>query len=365
MPKVIIFSASTGGGHNQVASVLEKEFQLCGFQAQTIDFLKESSKILDLFVASTYNQLALRSANVYGLFYHISNYEKVDRRLKIMLSKLLMNKINYIIRSNNPDLIVSTHPIIVNILGSLKASGEIELPVISIITDFDAHHIYFNKFIDAYITPSIYTRNMLVNGGIPNKRIYSYGIPIRREFWTSSKYKNYNEKFTILLMGGSMGHNYIIKSLSSLRDNPNPLKIIVVCGNNYHLKKRIQSKFSILPADKELVIYGYTSEIPGLMDQADVIITKPGGVTVSEAIVKNIPIIIPYSIPGQEAENTRILVDNNLAVKADDMKRLNELINSFIKKPYILNELSQNMASISEAYSLDNILRLAENLLSA
>lgn len=365
MPKVIIFSASTGGGHNQVASVLEKEFRLCGFQAQTLDFLKESSKLLNLVIASAYNQLAQKSANIYGLLYRLSNNEKFDRQLKIMLTKLLTNKIEDIIRLNNPDLIVSTHPIIVNILGSLKASGRMELPVISVITDFDAHHIYFNKFIDAYITPSMYTRNMLINGGISYNRVYPYGIPIKREFWINSKYEDCNRRFTILLMGGSMGHNYIIKSLSSLRDNPNPLKITVVCGNNYHLKKRIQSKFRILPAGKELVIYGYTSKIPELMDQSDVIITKPGGVTISEAIVKNVPIIIPYAIPGQEDENTRILVDNGLAVKADNMKELNELVTTFIKKPFILNELSQNMACISKAYSLDNILRLAENLISA
>ncbi len=364
MPKVIIFTASTGGGHNQVANVLDKEFRLCGYVTKTIDFLKESGKLLDLVFTSGYNQLAMRSANIFGLIYRISNNEKVDRQLKTLLTKLLVDRINDLVQINKPDLIVCTHPLIVNILGSLKTRRKINIPIISVVTDFDAHHMYFNQFIDAYITPSNHTRDMLVNGGIPKNRVYSYGIPIKREFWMSSRQADYHEKFTILLMGGSIGHNYVNKALNMLMDNPNPLKILVVCGNNNYLKKRIESKFSILLPDKELISYGFTREISRLMDQSDVIITKPGGVTTSEAIVKNVPLIIPYALPGQETENTRILVDHGLAVKADSMKELNEFVNTFISNPKFLNKLSQNMARISKTNSLDSIIRLAENLIS-
>jgi processive 1,2-diacylglycerol beta-glucosyltransferase len=365
MNKILIFTASTGGGHNQVALSLKNEFQARGYEVIKLDILKETSKVLDVLIADGYRVLANNLPRMYGGLYKISDRISINKPITSLFTKIASKRIFELIQENRPSLIIGTHPFIVNVVGGLKEKGKIKIPFISVVTDFQAHQTYVHEYVDAYITGSYYTGRSLINRGISKDRIYSYGIPIRREFLqnTSGRIGKKDKYFTILLMGGSMGVKSMRRVLKYLICNRYPLRIIAICGNNDSMRKTIERRYKDRFPDKKIVVYGYTNKIPELMDISDVIITKPGGLTSSEAIAKNIPMIIPYFIPGQEEENAEFLVNAGAAIKIDEIKEINSKIEELIDNPSKLQEMKENMKKMSNNYSIDNIVKLANRLI--
>ena len=368
MKRVLIFTASTGGGHNQAAKSLENEFKSYGYEVIKLDVLKETSKILDALISDGYRILATSLPKMYGGLYKLSDKKRVNRRVTRLITKIQYNKIYHLIMENKPDLIIGTHPFIVNVIGYMKANELIRIPFISIVTDYQAHQTYVNSYVDAYITASYYTSQSLINRGVPEHKIYPYGIPIRRAFLEKGNDSNnishcLNSRLTVLLMGGSMGLKSMKKVLDNLVINENAIRIIVVCGNNNILKYEIEKNYKDRFVSKEIIVYGFTKEIPQLMDISDVIITKPGGLTVSEAIAKNVPMIIPYFIPGQEEENADFLTKCKVAIRVDDIKGINDIIDYIIEHPEVLDKMKEKMKEISNTYSIDNIVKLSDKLI--
>lgn len=363
MGSILIFSASTGGGHNQVAAVLQKEFALRGHTVETHDFLRESNRFIELVIVDGYNRLAVGSSKLFGVLYKTSDKKAVYQRLHHLLNRFLSQCIREIVQANSPDLIVVTHPLIVNIMGDLKARGQIDPPIMSVVTDFDVHQSYVNRYIDAYIVAGEYAARTLTRRGISREKIYTNGIPVRQDFWQGTNETNDQKNFSILLMGGAMGAKPMGRTLKALLEVPFPLRIVVVCSNNQILKKKLEEMYRQAPVGKEVIIYGFTPEISRLMDEADVIFTKPGGITTSESIAKGIPMVIPFFIPGPEQQNTRILVERGMAVQVNGAREIQALVTELIEKPEILRQLTDNMKRLSSSYSLENTMLLAQQLI--
>ncbi|MDK2918745.1 MAG: processive 1,2-diacylglycerol beta-glucosyltransferase [Candidatus Petromonas sp.] len=365
MKKVVILTASTGGGHNQAARSLENVFQSHGYEVTIIDFLKVTSKMMDKIFVEGYSILSNNLPRVYKGLYKYSNYKVVNSRITNYMSKIFHKRIFKVINEINPDLIVGTHPFIVNIICKLKEKGKLLVPFISVITDFKAHRIYVNNYVDAYITGSEYTSLSMIKKGINKEKVYTYGIPIRREFLRKSSTKTYrnNEVFTVLLMGGSMGYRAIEDVLRGLVNSKNKIKIIVVCGRNKSLMENIKVNYQNKYKNKEIIVYGFTEDIPKLMESSDLLISKPGGLTVSEAIAKRLPMLIPYMIPGQEEENAEFLAQSGVARIIDDINEIDKEIDGFINNQYVLKRMEKNMEKLSEDYSLDDIVRLGDKLI--
>lgn len=364
MKKVLIFTASVGGGHNEAASCLEKEFIHHGFMVKKVDVLLIISKNLDSFISGSCKIIINNFPRLYGNLYDISNKEKPNKLLNISLAKIAKEKIYNTILKEDPDLIISTHSFPICVVGSLKEKGLINVPFISVVTDYEAHKIYVNNNVDAYIVASNYTGKTLFNQGIPENRIFPYGIPIKTEFFNESAKTSLNKKpFQILLMAGSLG----LKSMTKVLDNTMSLEgdyhVVVVCGNNKKLKLSIETEFEEFIKNNKITLYGFTNNIPAIMENSDVLITKPGGLTVSEAIAKRLPMIIPYYIPGQEKENLDFLVKNGLAIYAYKIKELRNLIEYVMKNPRILENMRENMSKICSGFSIDDIVYLGKTLI--
>lgn len=359
---VLIFTASTGQGHNAAAESLEKELTFQGYEVFTIEPTREVSKSLNTFIADGYKVLATRLPKMYGTLYKLSNYRKTNNQIAKLLKKALEEKIYNLICSYDATLVISTHPLIVNVISTLKERGKVDVPFISVVTDYQAHQSYIHQYVDAYIAGSEHTKNSLIKKGISEDKIYTYGIPIRREFHNKIRLYEKEHYFTVLIMGGSMGVNGIKKALKNLLEVQYPIKITVVCGNNKALKKTLLNKYINYDGDKKIEILGYSNNIPDIMDEIDVIITKPGGVTVTEALVKEIPMIIPYYLPGQEKENTQIL-NKAGAAKSASVKELKNIIEEFIKNPEQLQQMKDNIKEIIKTHSLDSTVHLAISLI--
>ncbi|WP_040210606.1 MGDG synthase family glycosyltransferase [Clostridium polynesiense] len=367
MKKVLILTTSTGQGHNQAADSLKDTFVKRGYEVIKYDFLDNNSKFLTRCIVGGYELLVSKTPKVYGGIYKITNFAKINSSLKLAFMHT-ENKVYYYITQCSPDIIIGTHPLSVNIISSLKKHKLIDIPFISIVTDFKAHSTYISPYVDAYITASEYTKKKMSEGIIPENRIFPYGIPIKQEFFSKADAflsMERDEYFNILLMGGSMGLNNIFYVLERLMKNKHKLRITVVCGNNSELKSNLEEAFMNPPLDKKIHIFGFTTAVASLMELSDIIISKPGGLTASEALVKNLPMIIPFAIPGQETENAEFLSSIGCAVYEPDLNNINNILNSLIENPDKLLEMKNNIRRISKHYSINEIVSLSERLINS
>lgn len=365
MKKVLILTTSTGQGHNQAADSLKHTFVKNGFEVIKYDFLDNNSKFLTKCIVGGYELLVSKTPKVYGGIYKITNFSNINSSLKLAFLRTV-NKVNDYISKCNPDIIIGTHPLSVNIIASLKKQKMIDIPFISIVTDFKAHYAYISPYVDAYITASEYTKQKMSEGIIPENKIYPYGIPIKQEFFSKEDAflrMERDDYFNILLMGGSMGLNNIFYVLEELMKNTNKLRITVICGNNSELKEKLEEHYKTTPEYKKIHILGFTKAVSSLMELSDVIISKPGGLTSSESLVKNLPMIIPFAIPGQETENAEFLSSIGCAIYEPNLKNLNPRLNELITNPKKLQDMKDNIEKVAKHYSLNEIVTLSNKLI--
>ena len=370
MSKVFIFTASTGAGHNLAAQSLKESLDEAGYQTEVYDAFKETNITLDRLITKGYQQMVVNVPKLYEQMYNqFNNMNHFQQGIFQVLTKVMNPDIVPLINSGKPDLIITTHPFVTNVLGTLKEHNAFDVPVLSIVTDYKIHTLYLKKMIDAYVVGSDYTKQTMVEKGVAEEIIYPYGIPIRQTFLTNNHLERKeiaDVAGTILLMAGSLGSKQMEKAFSSLLKVKEKIRIIVVCGNNAKIEKEIKSLYARETGDDKIVeIHGFVNNVSELMDESDAIISKPGGLTTTEAIVKNIPMIIPFYYPGQEEENADYLVDGGMAIKVDKIKDLTSMVDFLFENKYIIKRMSENMSEEAQKRSMSKTIDLCKNLIAA
>jgi processive 1,2-diacylglycerol beta-glucosyltransferase len=355
----LIFTAATGGGHNQAALSLKQQMAQEGFDMHVIDVFKENGKFLELLIEDGYSVVANRVPYLYGGIYKFSGQRTPNKHLRRFFKVLLKRQLMHYLSVYEPSILVSTHPIFVHLIAELKREGYTTAACLSVITDLGVHRFYLHPDIDAYITGLESTKKQLIQFGISPEKIYIYGIPVKSEFYNSVPLPAYEKKnFTLLVMGGSMGSRKLYSTLAALMRVEKPIDIHVVCGNNAHVRERIQSHFANVPEHIHLYTYGFIDNVHELMDHADLLISKPGGLTLTEAIHKNLPLIMPFFIHGQEEENAQILAEEGLGIQVENIKTLDKTITHYIDHPEALHAIAEKMHTVSSQYSLEKIAQL-------
>lgn len=362
MKKILILSISTGGGHHEVARNLRIGFEKLNYEVKVSNALEVVNPEVDSVVSKSYSLLADKTPKLYGKLYYTSNRRPARHMISRSLVTLASHKNYRAIKDYAPDLIITTHPFPIPIVTNMKRRGKITIPLISIITDFYPNSLYINEHVDAYIVGSFYTKQSLIDYGVPKDKIFPYGIPIKEEFF-SPPTREHHDSINLLLAGGSMGMSGIETILQELMDLDDRFKIDVLCGNNKKLKDKLLQKYSYAALNGKLKIHGFTDKISKLMDDTDIMITKPGGLTTSECLKKGLPMVIPYYIPGQEEENLEFLLKERLAVYQPDPKRIRKEIETLCERSETLKGMQEKMLAISKDYSLQKVLQLGEDLI--
>lgn len=351
MKKILILTASTGGGHNQVARTLE-EMLTDDAEVRRIDFLKEEGKIMEMIVAEGYDVLATKFPELYGRLYRFSNKDRKKTRLNDIIKRMVHRRVREIIKDYEPDLVIGCHTFAISIMSTMKKRGHFDKKFISIITDFDVHYSYVNQEVDSYITGSDYTGLSLQDKGIAKEKIHCVGIPVPPIFYEQKSKRQPNVVFELLVMGGSMGVDYMEETIEALFLIKEKVKFVIVCGNNKFLEAKLKRQLSKTPLENEVEVHGFVTNIQDFMTSADLIVTKPGGLTATEAIVKNLPMVVPYYIPGQEEENLNYLTLANLAIAVRDIQKVGHTISFLINNKERLKQMHESMSYVSHNYSL-------------
>jgi processive 1,2-diacylglycerol beta-glucosyltransferase len=238
-------------------------------------------------------------------------------KLKVWINRLASRKIKKLIDCFKPDAVICTQAFPLGIMAEYKKNHYTNFSLTGVLTDFAPHSYWVYENADTYIVPANLSKERLVEKGVRPERIHVCGIPIDPKFNISFDKNELCDNFDlkpeipiVLIMGGGHGLGPLNNVLNKLDNFKVSLQMIVVCGLNNNLFKSIRKK----DFKNKILIFKFTDQIHKLMSLADVIISKPGGITTAEALSKKLPMVILNPIPGQEARNTEILTKSGVAM---------------------------------------------------
>lgn len=317
--KVLFLSVTAGHGHNQTAKSAMEYMKQQGIECKMIDTFEYINLALSESIARGYLISTKFTPAVYGRLYRLAeNKEKNNAKFSIskLTNSLLSRKLINCINEYGPDVIVGTHIFAAQIISHMKNKGLFKCKTIGIVTDFTVHPFWEDTDLDYYITASEQLNNQVAKKGIPLEKIKSIGIPIQMKFSEKIEKSQAREKlgiedkYTIFMMGGSMGYVDVLPLVKKIDALDFDFNLICVCGNNCRLKKKIE----LTKTTKKVYTYGFIDNVDLFMDASDIIMTKPGGLTISESLAKELPMILVNPIPGQEDRNVDFLLNNGVAI---------------------------------------------------
>lgn len=329
--RILLVSVSIGTGHTQAALAIEEYWRRKYPDAEIrhVDFIEQDSLSIDKIMKETYIKVIDVFPMLYDMFYRFTQKDRKGSVLQTGISWAMKNRMLRLIRQENPDIVVMTHPFPCGAASILKRQKLISVPLVAMITDFTVHSLWRYKEIDLYCVGADHMVAPLHRTGIPRDKIVVTGIPVKSVFFTAKK-ENYSlsRPVKVLLMGGGLGlgsYETILECLDKVKQID---ELIVISGHNASL-------YNMLVALKQklhtpMVVYGYSTEIPQLMQEAALLVTKPGALTCMEAITVGLPMVLFDAIPGQEEANAAFMEEAGYGRWARDIHNLEDVVTALL-----------------------------------
>ena len=238
------------------------------------------------------------------------------------------------------------------IIASLRKQKLIDLPQVTATTDFETHRLWFNQPCDRYFTATHEGALYLQHWGVPAADVFTTGIPIHPVFSTPkdrkeciAKHGLAEDRPIVLQLSGGFGVGPIEKLFHSLLSVEQPIQLVTITGRNEALKDQLSK--TLPPPRHKVKVMGFTKEIDELMQAADLVVSKPGGLTTSEVLARGGVMVIVNPIPGQESRNSDYLLESGAAIKANNIATLGYKVDSLLKDPARLEQLRANVHRIA------------------
>lgn len=353
--KVLLLSNTAGQGHLSTATALKDMLTDMGAECRLLDSYAYINPVLSKTISQGYLIATSSVPMAYGKFYRIfeNRTQHGRKRSATSIANTAMTiKMRKFISAFKPDVIICTHVFSAQIVNTLKQRGEIDALIMGIVTDYTIHPFWEEvTAIDYVVTASELLTRRAVKKGIQKEKILPLGIPISSKFSIKTDKTEARRQLgidpnkpTILLMSGSMGYGNMNKVLKSIDQLEMDFQLLAVCGNNAQAKQEIES----LQTVKKVYVYGFVNNVELMMDASDCIVTKPGGLSTSEALAKMLPIVMINPIPGQEERNVEFLLNNGLAMNATETYPVDEAIAQLFHYPEKLRYMRENIRLVSK-----------------
>ena len=359
MMKVLILTAKFGMGHLSASNAIKED--ILKFDKDTdvkvVDFYEYSMPVLSKYIYKGFNVLIKYGKELYKLYY--SGNDKKTANIDLLTKKLAASCKN-IVDEEKPDIIVSTFPMISKGVGHFKEKNNSKISLITCITDISSHYEWITENTDKYMVPCVEVRDELINKGIDSNKLLVYGIPVadkfRKNFENLSRQKlitnntkivdmsAYRNKKELLIMGGGLG--VLPKSTDFYKklDEQENLHTTIVAGENKSLYNMINGKYD------NITVLGYTDKVDKLMEKADCVVTKPGGITMFEAIYSLTPIISFSTDLPNELHNIDFIKENNFGIAlTESAEKSVDTIVDFVNNSSSINRMKDSMKNFVSA----------------
>lgn len=361
---ILIISASYGGGHNQVARALTMALQnkIANIRIITVDYCDLLQPVVNRLSQFGYNKSIRHFPVGYALYYQATGKISSDSFWQRRLNRLGYSELIMLVNRLKPKVIVSTFPLPAGVLSEMKDVGDLDVPLVTVITDFCVHSQWIHPHTNLYIVGSKEVSEGLTVRGIAPERIAAVGIPLLPTFkkvGNNNKLKenygfNLNDRI-VLFMGGSDGLFGNIHFNNLIYDWPSNVKALVITGSNNELYEKLGA---LKVKNKRLQVLKEVDNISNLMEISDVLVTKAGGITISEALVKCLPMIIYRPTPGHEEANARFLWRHRAALVAKGEQRLKTAIQRMIADEEFRQRFINNCKKISKPNAAEDSTKL-------
>lgn len=368
--RILFLYVTASGGHQGAADAMRSSLKSLDPSIRTagLDSLVYSYPILGRVFERFYFELIKHSPQIWDYLYDNEHIRGVTKEIHGLFNAVSTPSLRAILREHNPDCLVCTQALPCSWIAAQKRKNKIHIPLVSVVTDFAVHAYWLYHEVNAYIVAHDGLKRFLINRGIQANRIHVTGIPINAAFArlpgkleSRKKLKLQPHAGTLMIMGGGHGLCPDFSTIRSLLQIPIPLQIIVITGLNKRLYRELTKKF---PKHKQIRVFKYTRQIPRLMAASDLLITKPGGLTSSEALAAGLPMIIYNPLPGQELRNTRYLIGKGAAEKVNTIDELQETIQTLFSKPDILQAMRSASIAISRPHSAKQASKIILSLVN-
>ncbi len=368
--RVLVLSASVGAGHLRAAQAVELALRQLDPEAvvKNVDVLELTNAAFRRVYAKAYLDLVNKAPHVLGYF-----YERMDRppsgrgasdRLRLIAEKLNLRPFLRFLKSEPWDVIVNTHFLPAELIASLQKQDQLKTPHLTVTTDFETHRLWVNQPCDHYFSATSEGAAYLRHWGVPAGDITVTGIPIHPVF---SQPKDRAEclkrqglvgdRPVIVQISGGFGVGPIEEIFRGILAIDVPLEVVVVTGRNETAKQQLE--LIEVPERHRTKILGFTDQIDELMAVADLVVSKPGGLTTSEILARGAAMAVVNPIPGQESRNSDFLLENGAAVKINNLATLAHKLTPLLKDPSRLARLKENSRRIGKPQAAFDIARRA------
>jgi processive 1,2-diacylglycerol beta-glucosyltransferase len=352
-PTALILTAHYGSGHIQVANVLASELQNNGYEPVISDLYGESYPRMSQITQSLFLKSFSYGTSIYKWWYYGTN--KLNGKGIAQFSRYLGRKrLQELIARHRPQFVISTFPL--NSAPFLIRKARYSIPTYTVITDYCAHPFWINPLIDHYFVAADIVKQGLMKHHVHEKRITVSGIPIGSEFYSPTdkafllnKYQITPRSRVVTVLAGAQGVLKNVKDLAQLLLKNPSLQVIVICGKNKSLYEKLLPLAIENPGSFRL--FGYVDEIQEIFQISHCLITKPGGITITEAAAVQLPLIFYKPIPGQEAENAEYFSQKGAAVVCRTANEIYQNVQKLFEHNRHLNTMKQQLQDIHKGHS--------------
>ncbi|MEZ0228556.1 MAG: glycosyltransferase [Planctomycetota bacterium] len=356
--EVLILHATCGGGHKAAARALEKAFREADptLAVEVYDALDGMNGTSRKLYTGSFEVTVAHAPAVYGAVFSMTrNLDRspVFRAARAASNRLQCDKLVDLLRARQPRAIVCTHFMPLEVALREKRAGRISAPIYAVVTDYVAHGFWRQAQADVTFCPPGRAAADLVLGGVPEERIEKTGIPIDPAYAKAYDRTAAKKRAglpltrpTILLLAGGAGMGPLVQVLrETARRVRETAEIVVVCGKNEQLKAECARAALDLPAP--IRVLGFVDPIADLLQAADVVVTKPGGLTTSECLALGKAIVFYEAAPGQESANARYACDRDAAVDGTSPEGAANAASLLARSPALRERLSARARRIA------------------
>ncbi|MDO4829609.1 MAG: glycosyltransferase [Clostridia bacterium] len=369
--KFLILSLGTGGGHNTAANAVKQALIERGDEAQVFDCLAIVSPFRSRLVCGTYLGIVRYTPKLFGVIYSLSFRVASHRRKSVVYAVNVQNagRLADFINKEKPDGVITTHIFGAQQLTYVKRHNLTDVWMGGVVTDYDVQPFWNETELDTVFVPEESFIDGYAEKGMRRDTIVATGIPVDPSLSEVTDKRQAKldagldpDQRCVVIAGGSMGAGHMPGAVAALlRDLPRDVRIVAVCGSNQRLMRRLSR---LCRDPRRLQVMGFVKPLHRLIRAADIVISKPGGLTSTETFVQRVPLVAVHPIEGVESNNAGYMARNGIAACPETDEDLSAIVNRMLSDPSVSETMLQNQRRLIPKNASRHIADYAAQIVS-